>query len=563
MENTSTDLLTNISGTQLAKVEGVVIHSLMQGDFQPDQAHTAAQIGAVWNEAKDIGCHLALDLTTFVRYAEDTTAINHVRTGLAQSYISNALYKGDPNARTTGFAVAFPAGQDYALIERRAVIAIGDYLKEKQLSTENLWREYDLTRDPSPAQYLDNTKWEAFVAAIGAYMTASAAEGFDINTYVIEAAWASDAELRTYLALNAVENAKESTVDDRGIPGAKIVSDVTATSVKLATTNHNTDIIYSSTEQSSAGDGTKAYNTLDAKFATKVFHVDPIYPDTIVPPGTSTNPFNASDDAKAQAIAQSTIPSIEEYEKAQKTFDYEKHKDAKKTSRGKPVNNNDPYPVDKKIAELEGHHPKVKIDDMLLKINDSNGIGCNAGLSLMKNILMLSDAVTDQSKRVESRLVLLENITSVLLRNLFRLAARTPINCVYYGGQDVFGKYKSIRCLHDDRVHDGQSMTMDQCLNCSRYEPIIGQIYDILDDSGLNLSQILDDGQMSYSDMNKYAELNEVNRIHSEKEPFAFSDTITVNEKLQAEVKRLEDENQKLQQKLYAETAATNEEAAK
>jgi hypothetical protein len=559
MDNTNTALLTNISGTQLAKVEGVVVHSLMLEDFQPDQSHTADQIGTVWSEMKDSGAHLAIDLVSFVKYAEDTTAINHTRTGLAQSYISNALYKGDPNAKTIGFAVAFPTGQDYALIERRAVIAIGDYLKQKQLSTENLWREYDLTRDPSPAQYLDNTKWEAFVAAIGAYMTASAAEGFDIGTYEIENAWASDAELRTYLALNAVENAKGSVIDDRGIPAAKIVSDVTATNVKLATTNHNTDIIYSSTEQASAGEGTKAYNTLDAKFATKVFHVDPIYPDTIVPPGTSTNPFNASDDARAQAIEQSTIPSIEEYERAQKTFDYEKHKGIKKVSRGKPVNNNDPYPVDMKISQLERHHPKVKIDDVLLTINDANGIGCNAGLSLMKNMLMLSDAITDQSKRVESRLVLLENISSVLLRYLFRLAARTPINCVYYGGQDVFGKYKSIRCLHDDRVHDGQSMTMDQCLNCSRYEPIIGQIYDILDDSGINLSQILDESQMSYSDMAKYAELNEISQIHTEKEEFAFSDTIAINTKLQAEVRRLEEKNQQLEQELYAKAAASKE----
>jgi 3D (Asp-Asp-Asp) domain-containing protein len=84
------------------------------------------------------------------------------------------------------------------------------------------------------------------------------------------------------------------------------------------------------------------------------------------------------------------------------------------------------------------------------------------------------------------------------------------INCVYYGGHSTFNKYKCIRCLHDDRVHDGELVTIDQCLNCTRFEPILGQVYNILDDSGLNGSIILDDMQMSYTDLEGFRNLNDI-----------------------------------------------------
>ena len=51
-------------------------------------------------------------------------------------------------------------------------------------------------------------------------------------------------------------------------------------------------------------------------------------------------------------------------------------------------------------------------------------------------------------------------------------------------------------------------MTLDQCLNCTRYEPILGQVYQILDETGLNASIILDDMQMSYSDLYAMQQLN-------------------------------------------------------
>ena len=65
-------------------------------------------------------------------------------------------------------------------------------------------------------------------------------------------------------------------------------------------------------------------------------------------------------------------------------------------------------------------------------------------------------------------------------------------------------KYKAIRCLKDNRLEDGQIVQIDQCLTCTRFEPIIGNCYEILNDKGSNLCQIMDDNQMSYSNMNEY-----------------------------------------------------------
>ena len=169
----------------------------------------------------------------------------------------------------------------------------------------------------------------------------------------------------------------------------------------------------------------------------------------------------------------------------------------------------DPYPTDDKIIELERHDPKVFIDEIESQLYSCNHPGCPIGQPMAKNFAMLSDALMAQSRKTEQRLVKLENILSTVMRNQARLSSRININCVYYGGQSTLaGKYKCIRCMHDDRIHDGAIVTLDQCLNCTRYEPILGQIYQILDESGFNGSVILDDMQMSYSNLTNYKQLN-------------------------------------------------------
>lgn len=186
----------------------------------------------------------------------------------------------------------------------------------------------------------------------------------------------------------------------------------------------------------------------------------------------------------------------------------------KEPSIGKPVNNNDPFPIDAKIEELELHKPRCKID----KIQT-----CPEAINVTKACIKLS-------MDVEKRIVRLENNMATILRYLARYAARVPMNCVYYGGQvpNGYEKYKCIRCLKDDRISDGQLMQFDQCLNCERYEPIIGQVYDILDDTAQNLSQVLDNCQMSYSNMNEYTKLSR-STMHQQKLSKGTLDKANIN----------------------------------
>lgn len=174
-------------------------------------------------------------------------------------------------------------------------------------------------------------------------------------------------------------------------------------------------------------------------------------------------------------------------------------------SAGKPPNNKDPFPVDHKIVELETHQPRCKIESVK---------ACHHSLEVAKAVVLLS---TD----TEKRLVKIENNMATMMRYLYRMAGRVNINCVYYGGQipgtypakgpnGENNKYCCIRCLKDNRIEEGKQVSLDQCLNCTRYEPLIGQVYDILNDTGDNLSVILDDNQMSYTTMDEYMKFRNI-----------------------------------------------------
>ncbi len=120
----------------------------------------------------------------------------------------------------------------------------------------------------------------------------------------------------------------------------------------------------------------------------------------------------------------------------------------KKPNPGKMPNNKDPFPVDLKIEEFEAHFPATRIYEM-----DTHVHGQAA-----------AQAAMNVGNNAEKRLVKLENNMATLMRLLFRMGARMKINCVYYGGQTPFEKYRCIRCLCDDRVSDGQNVQIDQCL---------------------------------------------------------------------------------------------------
>lgn len=216
-------------------------------------------------------------------------------------------------------------------------------------------------------------------------------------------------------------------------------------------------------------------------------------PDSDLTAGNNMN-FTISDETlikygHSDVVAQKAA-NAETEKKRYESFDFDTHRNAIKTpSAGKPANNNDPFPIDIKIEELEMHQPRVKIEQI------SN---------VCPEAVSTANACVQLSIDTERRLVKLENNLATIMRYLARLSSRIPINCIYYGGQTVYEKYKCIRCLNDNRIGDGQLVTLDQCLNCTRYEPLIGQTYEILNNEGINLSHILDDCQMSYSTMSEY-----------------------------------------------------------
>ena len=241
--------------------------------------------------------------------------------------------------------------------------------------------------------------------------------------------------------------------------------------------------------------------------------VEPIYPDLVIPPGyISTDMDMASPNSIPIAVIDESGATSSDAFTKQMSFDYDLLQDKVKQSnkRHHPINYTDPYPYDEKITDLERHYPKVFIDEIEGQLYSCNHPGCPISQPMAKNFAMVSDAMMNQSKRIEKRLSRIENVLSTIIRNQGRLGSRMNINCVYYGGHSTFNKYKCIRCLHDDRIHDGELVTIDQCLNCTRFEPILGQVYRILDDSGLNGSIILDDMQMSYTDLEGFKNLNDI-----------------------------------------------------
>ena len=241
--------------------------------------------------------------------------------------------------------------------------------------------------------------------------------------------------------------------------------------------------------------------------------VDPIYPDLVIPPKYVTSEYDTiSKNSIPMTTIENATASMEDTLDKSFSYDYKLLDKKTKKSIGSPVNYYDPYCYDDKITDLENHYPKVLIDEIESRLYSCNHPGCPIAHPMAKNFAMLNDMAINQSKVTEQRLVRLENTLATMVRYLGRMASRVNINCVYYGGQTVLGKYKCIRCLRDDRVHDGATVTMDQCLTCTRYEPIIGQVYDILDETGFNGSAILDDMQMSYMSLDDFKNLNDVEK---------------------------------------------------
>lgn len=80
--------------------------------------------------------------------------------------------------------------------------------------------------------------------------------------------------------------------------------------------------------------------------------------------------------------------------------------------------------------------------------------------------------------------------------------------------------------MRDDRVQDGQIVQLDQCLSCTRYEPVYGQVYDIMNSIGSNVAAILDDTQMGYMSLDDYAEFSRIGMMPTKKEDATFDTSL-------------------------------------
>lgn len=194
--------------------------------------------------------------------------------------------------------------------------------------------------------------------------------------------------------------------------------------------------------------------------------------------------------------AKDALKYVQTLAQRQIRFDPKDHSNAIKAPfPGKVQNNNDPFPVDLRIRDLETHVPRIVIDNM----SDVSEFEQTTNRALLK---LGSDT--------EKRVVQIENHLATTMRYLFRLASIVPINDIYYGGNSLYEKYHGIRQLDDMLINDGFQTQLDQYLTSTRVEPIIGQVYELLNQVGANLSVILDDNQMAYSNMEHYVKLNDI-----------------------------------------------------
>lgn len=510
----------------MEKVKGITIHCLPEYfTYEETTAYTNSGLSIANKLSEKTGYHYVIDANSIYQYVPDKKQIPHVIDG-KPTFISKALYDGKPNEQSIAILIAIPKLQQYEEIERKAIKFIAKYLVSNELTVDNIMRGFDLNKLPTPLHLLEQTKWRRLILRIKNAYTAMKAEGYNEEEAdkVIETATTTykDKEVRDFY----IENGENASVyaekfqpDHRDIAAIVNYKSNEKGELKSFTTKHNTTFTYSVVENSpgSSDHCTRAFDTLSSKANPNSLEVEPIYPDIIVPPGEKLTIVSGV--TKSTSIDNNKMAlSIEELEKREKVFNIKDYKDAVKEVNGRPINNNDPYPVDDKIRELESHIPKIKIDEVNFNLHDCNHPGSVIGPEVAKNFAMIQDEIITMAKRTEKRIVKLENIMSTLMRNLFRVSSRMHINCCYYGGQDIYSKYKNIRCLHNDRINDGQSMTLDQCLSCTRYEPILGQVYAILDETNTNVSQVLDDLQMGYMSMDEYIKLTRIEEVQTEKQ---------------------------------------------
>lgn len=307
------------------------------------------------------------------------------------------------------------------------------------------------------------------------------------------------------LSTDKVTFGKDKKEDSKDKSTNSTTSDVTKTSDDGKSTDKNTP---EAKKEDQANKDNKDKKTEDAKVENNTLSAQDKTPQKLNPPLYAYDTINVDDCFNVGLPITSVATYGSEAAKYQMTrmqsiaqrqiqFDPTKHDNAVKVpTPGMVPNHSDPFPTDLRIRDLELHMPRI--------VKES--------IKATEFELSTAKALLEMGGDVEKRMVQVENHLSTVTRYLFRLASIIPINDMYYGGNTLYEKYRAIRQLTDDRVADGMQTQIDQYMTSTRIEPIIGQVYEILNQVGANLSVLLDNNQLSYSNMKHYCDLIDIKR---------------------------------------------------
>lgn len=546
--------LGNTSKTKLEEVKGIIIYS-EPNYFDMEATDIYNELVKINKEKKDVGYHylIADDSENVISLIPKEYKAINVKG--KPTYISRGIFNEKPEDSSISVYLCVNNKTDYEKLEVKFIKFLVSLLKEYKLNAKDVWRGFDLGKESySPFHILNNDIFEKYIEELEKFIPSEENNGGIIEGIpqseeeekLVEeavkrmAAPASEDDIHITSPFKTFADKENLSVNeyvrkiydenkadpakyaskfqtwDKGIGDAKENSSQTG-DLQSRETPYKNLLQFKITENAPVGldHCEKPVDQLDAIETSQETLVEPIYPDLITPPGGDIHIADGFSETKVQSDSNTPLTG-EEFEKRQKTFDIKKFENMKKETKGRPVNVEDPFPVDEQIKKLEEHNPKVKVDKVTFDLKDTNHPNSEIGNAIAKNYAMAYDMVTEVAKRTEQRLVKLENNLATVMRNLFRMSSRININCVYYGGQSIYGKYRCIRCLHDDRINDGDVVTIDQCMNCTRYEPILGQVYAILDETGSNIVQVMDDLQMSYMNLSDYKDLNSIDGYHKE-----------------------------------------------
>lgn len=519
--------LTNVSNKKRKDTKGISIHSYSDWYNEKAQYGGFEKVRALNETTQDYGFNFLIDQYDIVESIDENNIADPYGSK-KPTYISTNLYENKPSENLISICIFLSNEHNYEGTEKVLVKFLADLINKHKLSTEDIWRGYDLSKeDKGPLQYLDTDIFKKLLKEVDDYISFKSDSENDDKEFEFNSPFKNE-DTSVDEAVNKIYTKNTNRIDNyvsqfepwdkdneniKEIESNPVVGDL---KTKLYQTKNKVQYKITNIPPGTSSHCVRAYDKVDAIETEEDTMVEPIYPDLITPPGGEINIANGNSETAVQSNSSSTTPiTVEDFEKRQKTFNMKDFSNVKKSTVGRPVNTDDPFPVDEQIKKLEDHYPKVKIDKTTFDYTEDNHPGSAIGKAMAKNFNMAYDMINEVSKRTEKRLVKIENNLATVMRNLFRMSSRVNVNCVYYGGQSVYGKYKCIRCLHDNRIDEGAIVSLDQCLCCTRYEPILGQVYAILDETGSNVSQVVDDLQMSYMELDEYQTFNSIDKYNN------------------------------------------------